>query len=96
MKILKKAEQKNIILNKEYYNIYQVNSLLDQHIIFYIDSNHNVCYDNVCYDNEYMFGDVDFRLFTDDLKEIKVELDEYNYYTAVAVHNNGNKYYVSL
>ena len=91
MKILKKAEQKNIILNKEYYNIYQVNSLLDQHIIFYIDSNQKVCYDNV-----YMFGDVDFRLFTDDLKEIKVELDEYNYYTAVAVHNNGNKYYVSL
>ena len=93
MKILKKAEQKNIILNKDYYNIYQVNSLLDQHIIFYIDSNQKVCYDNV-----YMFGDVDvdFRLFTDDLKEIKVELDEYNYYTVVAVHNNGNKYYVSL
>ena len=91
MKILKRAEQKNIILNKEYYNIYQINSLLDQHIIFYIDSNHNVCYDNV-----YMFGDVDFRIFTDDLNEIKVELDEYKYYTTVAIHKNGNKYNVVL
>ena len=91
MKILKRAEQKNIILNKDYYNIYQVNSLLDQHIIFYIDSNHDACYDNV-----YMFDDIDFRLFTDNIKEIKVELDEYKYYTTVAVHNNGNKYYVTL
>lgn len=91
MKILKRADQKNIILNKEYYNIYQINRLLDQHIIFYIDSNKKVCYDNVN-----MFGDVDFRIFTDDLNEIKVELDEYNFYTTVAIHKNGNKYYVAL
>ena len=43
-----------------------------------------------------MCGDIDFRIFTDDLNEIKVELDEYKYYTTVAVHKNGNKYNVVL
>lgn len=91
MKILKKAEQKNIVLNKDYYNIYQINAMLNLQEIFYFDSNSNICYENVT-----MFGDVDFRIFTENLKEIKVVLDEYGYYTTVAIGKDDTMYYVNL
>ena len=93
LKILKKAQQKNVIFNKDYYNIYEINSLLSQHIIFYLGDDFEACYNNIEYN---MLDEIVFRLFTNDLNEIKVELDQYNYFTTVAVHKNGNKYKVII
>ena len=91
MKILKKAEQRNIELNKEYYNLEEINKMLDNKIICYFIDDFKVCYDRIN-----ILDDYTFRIFTDNIKEIKVALDDYNFYTNVIIHNNGNKYYVTL
>ena len=91
MKILKRAEQKNIILNKEYYNLEEINKMLDDKIICYFVDDFTPCYNRV-----YSINDYTFRIFTEDAKEIKVVLDNYNCYTNIILHNNGNKYYVTL
>lgn len=98
MKILKKAEQKNVLVNNYYYTVETLNQLLREKAIWYFDKNYEVCYDEVDYFN---YKDKQYRVFTEKLDRIVVELDECNSYTTVAYYKfnvilNGNKIYVEL
>lgn len=90
MEISKKAQQKNVLLNKDYYNLEEINKLLKARKICYFE-NLEECFWSV--ENLY---DYDFRIFTCDLKEIKVVLDDDGYYATIAIDNNNNSYYVVL
>lgn len=93
MKILKKASQKNVILNKNYYTQGQINEMLYNKEIFYFDEHFEPCYEQMlCY----QIASNDLRIFTENLSEIKVELDDIYHYTNVAVGKNGKKYFVAL
>ena len=39
MKVLKRAEQKNVLVNREYYTIDEINSYLDEHIFLHLMKN---------------------------------------------------------
>lgn len=93
MKIAKKSNQKNVILNKEYYTPQHVNSLLKQNRIFYFDKWMDDCYKEV---TDIEFNALDFRIYTDTLKEIKVVLDKYGFYEVVAIDTNNYMLHVSL
>ena len=94
MKILKKAQQKNIEVNIDFYNVYQINEMLDRKLIFYLDEELNQKHDNISsfdlFESEYTF-----RIFTSKLKELKVVSDG-GYYTTIAITNEGEKLFVKL
>ena len=94
MKILKKAQQKNIEVNTDFYNVYQINEMLDRKLIFYIDEEFNEKYDNIS-SFDLFEGEYTFRIFTSNLKELKVVSDD-GYYTTIAITNEGEKLYVKL
>lgn len=60
---------------------------------YYIDKDFNQCYEPL---KSWEIEDTEFRIFTEDLEELKVALDEYGHYTTVAVGKSGNTYYVNL
>ena len=92
MKILKKAEQKNVVLAKEFYTPNTVNEMLAAHEIFYFDKAINASHEKV---SNWDFDEHEFRIFTEDLNEIKVVLED-GYYTTVAIGKNGKTYFVTL
>lgn len=92
MKVLKKANQKNVIVNKYYYNELDIKYMLIHSDIFYYDENIDNCYDYNDYDFEYQI----YRIFTDDIKELKVVCDEEGFYTNVAILKNGKSIFVEL
>ena len=94
MKILKKAQQKNIEVNIDFYNINEVNKLLDRKLIFYLDNEYNECYNNVT-DIEYFENVQTYRIFTSKLKELKVVLED-GYYITIAITNDDEKIYVKI
>ena len=93
MKIRKRAEQHNVLLNTDYYTVDQINQLLKLEVITYFDDDFNQCYDEV---SSWEVREKQFRIFTDDLEEIKVVLDDYGHYTNVAVNKLGISYYITL
>lgn len=93
MKILKKAEQKNVVIEKDYYTVREINEMLAAREIFYFGDNCEQKYEPV---NGWESSEISFRIFTDNLAEIKVVLDESNFYTVVAIGKNGKTYNVSL
>ena len=95
MKILKKAQQKNIEVNIDFYSINEVNKLLNRKLIFYLDNEFNECYNNVT-DIEYFENLYTFRIFTSKLKELKVVLNDDGYYTTIAITNDDEKIYVKI
>lgn len=76
MKPLKKAKQKNIIINAYYYTSSQLKTLEQKPGIF-CEGTH-------------------LRIFTDEIKTIKVVLDDYGYYTNVVVTKDDDIIYVEL
>ena len=94
MKILKKAQQKNIEVNTDFYNVYQINEMLDRKLIFYLDEELNQKHDNVSSFDLYE-GKYTYRIFTSNLKELKVVSDN-GYYTTIAITNDGEKIYIKL
>ena len=94
MKILKKAQQKNIEVNTDFYNVYQINEMLDRKLIFYLDEKFNEKHDNIS-SFDLFEGEYTFRIFTSNLKELKVVSDD-GYYTTIAITNEGEKLYVKL
>ena len=94
MKILKKANQKNVEINTDFYNVYQINEMLDRKLIFYLDNELNEKYDNISSFDLYE-GEYTFRIFTSNLKELKVVSDG-GYYTTIAITNDGEKIYIKL
>ena len=92
MKILKKAIQKNVVVDKERYTVAEIAQMLSANEIFYFVKGGNISYEPL---NSWEIEDADFRIFTDNLTEIKVVLDD-GYYTVVANGKNGKTYYVSI
>ena len=94
MRILKKASQKNVEVNTDFYNVCQINEMLDRKLIFYLDEEFNEKYDNIS-SFDLFEGEYTFRIFTSNLKELKVVSDD-GYYTTIAITNEGEKLYVKL
>ena len=94
MKILKKTSQKNVEINTDFYNVYQINEMLDRKLIFYLDEELNQKHDNIS-SFDLFEGEYTFRIFTNNLKELKVVSDD-GYYTTIAITNEGEKLYVKL
>ena len=94
MKILKKAQQKNIEINTDFYNVYQINEMLDRKLIFYLDEEFNEKYDNIS-SFDLFEGKFTFRIFTSNLKELKVVSDD-GYYAIIAITNDGEKLFIKL
>ena len=94
MRILKKAQQKNIEVNTDFYSINEVNKLLDRKLIFYLDNEFNVCYNNVT-DIDFLEHIYTFRISINKLKELKVVLEN-GYYTTIAITNDDEKIYVKV
>lgn len=94
MKVLKRAEQKNVLVNCDYYTIDDINSYLDEHIFFTFNEKLEVSYEHItlC-----PLDDRTVRLFLEDVKELKVIYNmEFQCYTNVAVLDNGTNIYVEL
>ena len=94
MRILKKAQQKNVEINTDFYNVYQINEMLDRKLIFYLDNELNEKYDDIS-SFDLFEGIYTFRIFTSKLKELKVASDG-GYYTTIAITNDGEKIYIKL
>lgn len=93
MKIRKNAEQKNFIVDKEYYTEYELLSMARDKIIFCIDESFNARYITDIREVE----DSCFRIFTDMCKEVKVIYDKsFGCYSTVAITDNDKMIYVCL
>ena len=94
MKVLKRAEQKNVLVNRDYYTIDDINGYLDKHIFFTFNEKLDVSYEHI---SSYALEDRTVRLFLEDVTELKVIYNrEFKCYTNVAVLNNGTNIYVEL
>lgn len=92
MKVLKSAEQKNVILNEGYYTGSQIREMLEnKEICFFVESLQE-CYDFSKYWNN---DEQRLHIFLAKGDEIKVELDD-GLYTNVLIKANGNKYFIKL
>lgn len=94
MKVLKKATQQNILLNEEYYTLWEVEEMLLNKECFYIsESNFNECYSYEEYCQTYRR----LRIFTEHIEEIKVVYNKnFECYETVAIGKNGKTYHVEL
>lgn len=90
MKVVKKALQKNVVLDRDYYLFHEIKKMLD---------NKEVCYlDNQVYNfNEHVknYNNNGLVIFLDYGDEIKIAIDEYGYYKPVLI-KNGKKYFIKL
>lgn len=94
MKILKKAEQKNFIVRRDFYTLDKLFEMYDIGYIYSFDDNFNIIEYNSLYDIDE--NDV-FRVSADIINEVKViYLTDFGFYTNVAVLNDGNKVFISL
>lgn len=93
MKILKKAEQKNFTINHEYYTVNEINNMLATKEIFYFGVGCETKYEPV---GGWELDDHTYRIFSDNLAEVKVILDEDKFYATVAIGKNGKTYFVNI
>lgn len=92
MKVLKRATQKNVLVDSGWYRMSEINELLDKHIVFTLDDKFKESYEHINCSN---IDDV--RLFLNKVKELKVIYNrEMECYATVAVLNDGNYIYVKL
>lgn len=96
MKVLKNAEQKNVILDNDFYTWQQLRDMLITEAIWYFDSDLRVSHDtSLIYWDEY--SKKEFRVFLDGVEEIKVVYNrEYGFYENIAVLKNGAKLHIKL
>lgn len=78
MKIRKRAEQKNFIVNIDYYNDQAMKELITKRNLFKVDENDS------------------WRISANELKEIKICLDEYGYYETVGIDSDGNIIHICI
>lgn len=83
MKPLKKAKQQNVALNIAYYTKLEIDNMLNNLEIEYLPEH---------FDLEQKIP----VIYMEDIKDLKVVLDEYGYYTTVAIKENGKQYYICL
>lgn len=94
MKIAKRAKQKNLTIAKEYYTERDIELLLETEEIFFFDRN-DKSYCEECYDISKVTDETEFRIFTENLKEVKVVLED-GFYKTVAIGKNGLTYHIEL
>lgn len=93
MKIRKNAEQKNFIVNKDFYTEYELLLMAREKIIF--------CYDEV-FDIRYITNirqveDSCFRIFADMCKEVKVVYNKsFGCYETVVIADNNRLIHICL
>lgn len=100
MKILKKAEQKNVALDTWYHTEEELKQMLSNHeiVIFTEYEEHKddwtkwQRYELHPYEK---IENLNLRLFLADMKEIKVICNN-GMYTTVCIGNNGKQYFVNL
>lgn len=94
MRILKKAEQKNFIVRRDFYTLDKLFEMYEIGYIYSFDDK----FDTVEYNSLYDIGDDDvFRVSADIINEIKViYMTDFGFYTTIAVLNDGNKLFISL
>lgn len=100
MKILKEATQKNVCLDKNYYTKLDIKYMLIHGECFWIDftkelDNGFFSSDVDIIDDYDKFNEVEMRISTSYIKEIKVICED-GEYKVVAIGNNDKKYYVNL
>lgn len=93
MKISKKAEQRNFVLDNAYYTELDIKYLLIHGDVQRLDYTEN--YESM-FKNDFVDMDTEYRIFADDVKEVKVILDEYGFYTNCVVLKNENMLYIKL
>ena len=92
MKVLKRATQKNVLVDSGWYRMSEINELLDKHILFTLDDDFKESYEHINISN---IDEV--RLFLNKVKELKVIYNkEMGCYATVAVLNDGSYIYVRL
>ena len=97
MKPLKKACQKNAPINKDYYSTGELFTMWLSGEIGCLTKDENGDYLKPSTLNGYVdVSGYDFRIFLNEVKDIKVTLDEWGTYTTVAVSNSGKTYYINL
>ena len=96
MKVLKNAEQKNVILDNDFYTWEELRHMLSTKTIWYFDSDFRPTYDSsLIYWNEY--HNTEFRVYFDNVEELKVVYNkEQGFYETIAVLKNGTKLHVKL
>ena len=93
MKVVKKAKQKNVVLNKDYYTFFDILDMIEKKEICFLDENLNEKYNL----KDYILNhrNESLIIFLDDCDELKISLDEYGYYKPVLI-KNGKKYFIKL
>lgn len=91
MKTLKKASQGNFVLIEEMYAQPEIEAMLINEEIWFM--NHHF---EFCYDIKKRQPDMAFRISAGNIKEIKVILDKYGNYRNVAISKDDKQYYVVL
>ena len=93
MKVLKNARQRNFILNKDYYVSNQIKEMLENKEICFFDNFTQSCDYKKLTD---IYNPI-YRIFSEDLKEIKVIYNkDFGNYETVAIGNNGKLYHIEL
>lgn len=93
MKVLKRANQKNVLLNRDAYTCDQVNKLLDSKTVFYFANYSDEFYKRVDY---YEFNRTEFRVFLEDDDRLEVKLDEYGHYENVLIRKDGTTLHIII
>ena len=93
MKVLKKAEQKNVVIDESMYTKEEIKDFLYKGIAFFITENGNTSSD----ENEYIpkYDVVRISLIQVERLEV-VYVDFLGHYTNVAILDNGDKIFISL
>lgn len=93
MKIRKYADQKNFIVDKDFYTEHELLSMSQQKTIFYINESFNTIYITDITEVE----DKCFRIFADKCKEVKVVYNKiYGWYETVVITNNDQMIHICL
>ena len=99
MKILNKANQRNVILDKDHYTAIEIRNMIKAKNAFNIeDTGFELNYDEMCdyydemYDNQIM--ELDVRIPLRKGGELKVVLDPYGYYANVYKRDDFEAYVI--
>lgn len=93
MKIRKNAEQKNFIVDKDYYTDHELLAMAREKIIFCLDEVYDIRYIT----NIRQVEGSCFRIFADMCKEVKVVYNKtFGCYDTVVITNNDQLIYICL
>lgn len=104
MKVLKKAKQRNVVIDLAYYDLKEIKEIMSIHPTFFFTkdteavSRCRYTYEEFFEENNNAFlpdEDRELRLFLDDVDELKVIMRD-GYYYCMAVCKNGDMINVTL